>query len=127
VRRYGTRNPTVLRAIELLQASIEQPPGLAAAAAALKVSPRQLQRLFATHLGRSFKRFDRELRLERARELLEQTSLSVLDVAMATGFGSVEHFGRSYKALFGTSPRRARRSARDGATPGGARLPDPSF
>jgi AraC family carnitine catabolism transcriptional activator len=109
VRRYGTRNPTVLRAIELLQGSIEQPPSLTTAAASLRVSPRQLQRLFAAHLGRSFKRFDRELRLERARELLEQTSLSVLDVAMATGFGSVEHFSRSYKALFGTSPGRARR------------------
>lgn len=108
MRRYGTRNPTVLRAIELLHGSIEQPPSLTSAAAALGVSPRQLQRLFTTHLGRSFKRFDRELRLERARELLEQTSLSVLEVAMATGFGSVEHFSRSYKALFGTSPGRAR-------------------
>ncbi|MEK0084136.1 GlxA family transcriptional regulator [Benzoatithermus flavus] len=108
MRRYGTRNPTVLRAIELLHGSIEQPPSLTAAAAALGVSPRQLQRLFTTHLGRSFKRFDRELRLERARELLEQTSLSVLEIAMATGFGSVEHFSRSYKALFGTSPGRAR-------------------
>ena len=78
MRRYGTRNPTVLAAIDLLQRSIEQPPSLAQAAAALGVSPRQLQRLFATHLGRSFKRFDRELRLERAKELLEQTSLSVL-------------------------------------------------
>ena len=97
MRRYGTRNPTVLAAIDLLQRSIEQPPSLAQAAAALAVSPRQLQRLFATHLGRSFKRFDRELRLERARELLEQTGLSVLAVAVATGFGSVEHFGRSYR------------------------------
>ena len=66
MRRYGTRNPTVLAAIDLLQRSIEQPPSLAQAAAALGVSPRQLQRLFATHLGTSFKRFDRELRLERA-------------------------------------------------------------
>jgi AraC family carnitine catabolism transcriptional activator len=109
MRRYGTRNPTILRAIALLHDSLEQPPSLTAAATALRVSPRQLQRLFTTHLGRSFKRFDRELRLERARELLEQTSLPVLDVAMATGFGSVEHFSRSYKALFGTSPGRARR------------------
>ena len=101
MRRYGTRNPTVLAAIDLLQRSIEQPPSLGQAAAALAVSPRQLQRLFATHLGRSFKRFDRELRLERARELLEQTSLSVLTVAVATGFGSVEHFGRSYRVLYG--------------------------
>ena len=51
MRRYGTRNPTVLAAIDLLQRSIEQPPSLAQAAAALGVSPRQLQRLFATHLG----------------------------------------------------------------------------
>jgi AraC family carnitine catabolism transcriptional activator len=111
MRRYGTRNPTVLRAVELLHDSIEQPPSLTAAATALKVSPRQLQRLFRAHLGCSFKRFDRELRLERARELLEQTSLPVLEVAVATGFGSVEHFSRSYKAQFGTSPGRARQAS----------------
>ena len=111
MRRYGTRNPTVLAAIDLLQRSIEQPPSLARAAAALAVSPRQLQRLFATHLGRSFKRFDRELRLERARELLEQTGLSVLAVAVATGFGSMEHFSRSYRAKFASSPGRGRRAA----------------
>lgn len=109
MRRYGTRNPTALAAIDLLQRSIEQPPSLAKAAAALAVSPRQLQRLFATHLGSSFKRFDRGFRLDRARELLEQTSLSVLDVAVATGFGSVEHFSRSYRAAFASSPGRSRR------------------
>ncbi len=109
MRRYGTRNATVLAAIDLLQRSIEQPPSLTQAAAALAVSPRQLQRLFATHLGHSFKQFDRELRLERARELLEQTGLSVLDVAVATGFGSMEHFSRSYRAVFATSPGRGRR------------------
>lgn len=111
MRRYGTRNPTVLRAVDLLHRSIEQPPSLEAAAAALSISPRQLQRLFAAHLGRSFKRFDRELRLERAKELLEQTSLSVLAVAVVTGFGSVEYFSRSYRRMFGVSPRHARRAA----------------
>lgn len=105
MRRYGTRNPTVLAAIDLLQRSIEQPPSLAEAAMTLGVSPRQLQRLFATHLGTSFRRFDRELRLERAKELLEQTGMTVMAVAVATGFGSVEHFSRSYRARHGTSPR----------------------
>ncbi len=119
MRRYGTRNPTVLAAIDLLQRSIEQPPSLAQAAAALGVSPRQLQRLFATHLRRSFKRFDREMRLERAKELLEQTSLSVLDVAIATGFGSMEHFCRSYRTTFGSSPRRHRPAPSNVALPSG--------
>ncbi|MGE3294052.1 MAG: GlxA family transcriptional regulator, partial [Geminicoccaceae bacterium] len=108
MRRYGTRNPTVLAAIDLLQRSIEQPPSLAAAAVALGVSPRQLQRLFAEHLGTSFKRFDRTLRLERAKELLEQTGMTVMAVAVATGFGSAEHFSRSYHTVFGASPGRYR-------------------
>ena len=109
MRRYGTRNPTVLAAIDLLQRSIEQPPSLAQAAAALGVSPRQLQRLFATHLATSFKRFDRGLRLERAKELLEQTGLQVVEVSVATGFGAVEHFGRSYRTRYGVSPEEWRR------------------
>jgi AraC family transcriptional regulator, carnitine catabolism transcriptional activator len=108
-RRYGTRNRTVLAAIDLLQLSIEQPPSLGAAAAQLGISPRQLQRLFAAHLGKSFKRFDRERRLDRAKELLEQTSLRLVEVAVATGFGSVEHFGRSYRARYGMSPACCRR------------------
>ena len=110
MRRYGTRNPTVLAAIDLLQRSIEQPPSLTQAAMALGVSPRQLQRLFATHLGTSFKRFDRALRLERAKELLEQTGMTVMAVAVATGFGSVEHFGRSYRLRYGTSPGKEKRA-----------------
>ena len=116
MRRYGTRNPAVLAAIDLLQRSIEQPPSLGQAAAALGVSSRQLQRLFATHLGTSFKHFDRTLRLERAKELLEQTGMTVMAVAVATGFGSVEHFGRSYRARFGTSPRRGQPSQASGNT-----------
>ena len=116
MRRYGTRDPTVLAAIELLQRSIEQPPSLTHAAAALGVSPRQLQRLFATHLGTSFRRFDRALRLERAKELLEQTGMTVMAVAVATGFGSVEHFGRSFGARYGRSPGRERQAV-GGAAP----------
>jgi AraC family carnitine catabolism transcriptional activator len=104
MRRYGTRNPTVLAAIDLLQRSVEQPPSVSDAGKQLGVSSRQLQRLFATHLGTSFKRFDRALRLGRAKEFLEQTDMTVMAVAVATGFGSVEHFGRSYRAAFGTSP-----------------------
>lgn len=111
-KRYGTRHPVVLAAIELLRGNPEQPPRLAAAAQALGVSARQLQRLFSAHLGRPFRQFDLELRLDRARELLEQTALPVLDVAMATGFGSAEHFSRSYRRRFGTSPAGARRNGR---------------
>ena len=98
MRRYGTRNPTVLAAIDLLQRSIEQPPSLAQAAAAAGRVAAPAAAPVRDASRHSFKRFDRELRLERARELLEQTSLSVLAVAVATGFGSVEHFGRSYRA-----------------------------
>lgn len=97
----------MLATIDPLQRSIEQPPSLAKAPIGLGASARQFQRLYATHPGTSLKRFDRELRLERAKELLEQTGMTVMAVAVATGFGSVEHFGRSYREAFQASPGQA--------------------
>jgi transcriptional regulator GlxA family with amidase domain len=56
-------------------------------------------------------RYYLDLRLKRARALLRQTTLSVLDVAVACGFASASHFSKRYRDLFGQSPRSDRNAA----------------
>ena len=48
--------------------------------------------------------------LERARQLLRETTLPVLDVALATGFASASQFARAYGQAFGEPPSRTRLS-----------------
>ncbi len=49
-----------------------------------------------------------ELRLNRARLLLLQTNMSVIDIALACGFVSASHFSKCYRDFFGKTPRRER-------------------
>lgn len=50
-------------------------------------------------------RYSLELRLKRAQTLLRQTSISVLDIAVACGFAPASHFSKRYRNLFGRAPR----------------------
>ncbi len=72
------------------------------------LSTRQLERLFRKYLARTPTRYYQELRLYRARMLLTQTSLSVLDVALACGFISASHFSKCYREFFAKTPREER-------------------
>ncbi len=67
------------------------------------MSTRQLERLFRRYLNRSPKRYYMELRLQKARNLLMQTDMSVINVALACGFASPSHFSKCYRAI--TTPR----------------------
>jgi transcriptional regulator GlxA family with amidase domain len=75
------------------------------------MSTRQLERLFRRYLGRSPKRYYMELRLQKARNLLQQTDMSVINVALACGFASPSHFSKCYRALYKTTPYRERGAA----------------
>ncbi len=75
---------------------------------AARLSTRQLERLFRKYLSRSPARYYLELRLNRARLLLLQTNMSVIDVALACGFVSASHFSKCYRDFFGHTPRKER-------------------
>jgi transcriptional regulator GlxA family with amidase domain len=72
------------------------------------LSTRQLERLFRKYLSRSPARYYLELRLHKARLLLLQTNMSVIDVALACGFVSASHFSKCYRDFFGRTPRKER-------------------
>ena len=80
------------------------------------MSTRQLERLFRRYLNRSPKRYYMELRLQKARNLLMQTDMSVINVALACGFASPSHFSKCYRSHYNTTPYRERGT--QGLTPG---------
>jgi transcriptional regulator GlxA family with amidase domain len=107
--RTRVANPKVLKALALMEERIEHPLPRAALAEAAGVTLRQLERLFAAHLGQSLAGHYLGLRLDRARKLLRQTSLPIVEVALACGFAASGHFSRVYKARFGRAPSAERR------------------
>jgi len=115
--RLGTSQPKLMEAVALMEANIEEPMSLNELAYHAGLSRRQLERLFQKHLGCVPTRYYLQLRLTRARQLLLQTSMSIVDVAFACGFISAPHFSKCYRDYYGLPPRderRRRRAAEDG-------------
>jgi transcriptional regulator GlxA family with amidase domain len=88
---------------------LDEPLDRAAVAKHVGLSTRQLDRLFARHLGKSFAAHYRSLRLESARELLRHSTLTISEIAIVCGFANASHFSRSYKDEFRLSPGDQRR------------------
>jgi transcriptional regulator GlxA family with amidase domain len=110
--RLGITHPKLLKVIGIMEANLEEPLSRGALAARSGVSTRQLERLFRRYLQRTPTRYYLELRLYRARGLLTQTALSVLDVALACGFVSASHFSKCYREFFHKTPREERAQPR---------------
>ena len=106
--RLGITRPKLLKVIEWMEDNLEEPLSRGELARRTGVSTRQLERLFGKYLQRTPTRYYRELRLYRARGLLTQTAMSVLDVALACGFVSASHFSKCYREFFRKTPREER-------------------
>ncbi len=114
--RIGVRHPKLAAVIHAMEANLEDPVSPSRLAADVDLSTRQLERLFRRYLNRSPKRYYMELRLQKARNLLMQTDMSVINVALACGFTSPSHFSKCYRAQYETTPYRERGS-QTGAKP----------
>lgn len=110
--RLGIHNRKVARAIELMEANIEHPIRQEELAKYLGLSRRQLERLFRKYVGLPPSCFYLELRLKRARNLLLQSDMSILELALASGFASASHFSKCYRDLFAKTPREERQRAK---------------
>jgi transcriptional regulator GlxA family with amidase domain len=102
--RIGVANEKLIAAIGLMEAACDEPRSVRSLAAEVGVSPRQLERLFAKYLHANPSRYYVQLRLERARTMLLQTTKPILDVAVACGFASASHFSRCYRSEYGHRP-----------------------
>lgn len=106
--RLGTRDPRLIAVIAAMESHVENPlpPGDLAAIAGL--TRRQLERLFTAQWGVGPAAYYRNIRLDRARALIGQTSLPLIEIAMACGFSSKSAMARAYAARFGHPPGAAR-------------------
>jgi AraC family carnitine catabolism transcriptional activator len=91
-----------------MEEHLEQPLTIAQICARVGLSHRQLDRLFARYVRKTPALYYRDIRLDRARGLITQTSLSMIEIAYASGFSSQVHFSRAYKDRFGIAPSKDR-------------------
>ncbi|MDE0589609.1 GlxA family transcriptional regulator [Halocynthiibacter sp. C4] len=106
--RIGVRHPKLATVIQTMENNLEDPISPSVLAEQVGMSTRQLERLFRRYLNRSPKRYYMEIRLQKARNLLIQTDMSVINVALASGFTSPSHFSKCYRAQYDTTPYRER-------------------
>lgn len=106
---HGVNNPIIKAAVNLMEDNLSEPITLAELGLRLRLSRRQIERVFQNELHYSPARYYLKLRLERAKLLLTQTSMAVVDVAVACGFVSASHFSKCYRTLEGRTPQADRK------------------
>jgi len=113
----GTSN-TVARGLALIEAGALDSAGVEALAERLGVGDRQLRRLFQQHVGANPVSVAQTRRVLLAKQLIHDTRLSMAEVAMAAGFGSIRRFNETFRALYGRPPATLRRHRDDHAEAG---------
>jgi len=109
-QRFGIRNAKLGFVIRRMESSLFSPIEITDLADSVKLSARQLERLFRTNLKKTPSRFYLELRMTRAKELLLDTDLSVAEIAEICGYESPSHFSRFYRQHFGETPAETRKA-----------------
>ncbi len=107
----GTRT-TVARALRLISESGLEEGGIEALASRLGVGSRHLRRLFLKHLGATPKAVADTRRLHFAKKLIDETSLPMTQIALASGFGCVRRFNASIRKVYGRTPSQIRQLSR---------------
>jgi len=97
-------NP-VSAVLEYMRAHLSEPLTVADLADLVSLSPSAFAHLFRDVTGRSPYQFLKEMRLDRARELLVDGNLTVARISKEVGYGSVSHFISEFRGRFGVTPR----------------------
>lgn len=100
--------PNLLDAIVLMERNLEEPLSLPEIARHAGLSSRQLERVFRIYTGMTPIRYYVDVRLDRARGLVTQTEMTMVEIASACGFRSAAHFSRAYKKRFTLAPMKDR-------------------
>lgn len=103
-KAINSRNARLLHVLRAMYAHIEEPLTLDDLAADAEISRRQMERLFRLFLNESPATTYRNIRLDRAHSLRAETDMSVMEIAIATGFSDVSLLSRHFKARFGETP-----------------------
>jgi AraC family transcriptional regulator of adaptative response / DNA-3-methyladenine glycosylase II len=108
---------TVSRALRLIAEGALEEDGVDRLAERLGIGSRHLRRLFLTHLGATPVAVAQTRRLLAAKKLIDETSLPLTGIAIASGFGSIRRFNAAFLETWGRCPRELRRTR--GRTPAG--------
>ena len=111
VNRVGTNNKFALSAIELMENHLADPLTLNQLAELNTISKRQLNRIFKKYFDKGTMEYYRELRLDKAKNLLRNSSLSIAEIAHMTGFYSSSHFSSLFMNYFDIPPTQYRNSS----------------
>lgn len=101
-------DPRVQTVIELMNQQLDRNLSADEMAEPVQLSASRLRQLFQQETGTSLMRYLRNLRMERAKELLETTFLTVKEVAARGGITSVSHFVRDFEKTYGHAPTKHR-------------------
>ncbi|WP_120495543.1 GlxA family transcriptional regulator [Kiloniella sp. EL199] len=115
IERFGTHHPSIIQTLEIMENHIADPLNLRQLALLSSISPRQLNRIFIEKIGRSTMSVYRNLRLEKAHNLIQQTVLSLTEIALATGFSSSAHFSKAFQEKYSSPPSSYRQDTRSKA------------
>ena len=112
-QRLGTGQPALRTAVAIMEGTVNEALPIAEIAAPVRLSARQLERLFRAHLGCTPNRYYRDLRLNHARREVLYSDGSIGDISRYCGFNSSSHFARRYAELFDVTPNEDRRRTRE--------------
>ncbi|ESZ01990.1 hypothetical protein X736_31830 [Mesorhizobium sp. L2C089B000] len=98
----------LLMSMRIMEENVEFPLTMEEVAQRAGVSRRQLERLFASHIGVPPVRHYLRIRTDHAKRLIEGTRMPIIDVAMACGFTSASHFAKCFRAFNRMSPQQCR-------------------
>ncbi|MEK6286701.1 MAG: AraC family transcriptional regulator [Acidobacteriota bacterium] len=98
----------VQKMVEYIESNLDQQLTLDAIAGSVRLSRSRMCHLFRTQTGIAPWRYLQVRRMEKARNLLESTSLSVKEVRASVGLQDRSHFVREFKKAYGTTPSRYR-------------------
>lgn len=107
--KSGQTEKRLEAAIRLMEQKLEQPLPVAAIAKRTGVSSKTLETVFKTHMDMTPGRFYLNLRLKAANRMVQDTKLSMQEIAVRTGFNSLSAFSRAYAQNFGKTAREVRR------------------
>ncbi len=113
---WGGTSTTVRRGLRLIADGALDDGNVESLAERLGVTSRHLRRLFVKHVGASPLAVAHTQRLHFAKRLIDQTALSMTDISIASGFGSVRRFNDTFRKTYGRSPRELRKEGQAAVT-----------
>lgn len=109
-QRYRVSHEGFARVLAAMDANLGEPLDRAKLASIAGLSIRQLERLFASQLRTTLSAHYQGIRLDHARRLLSETTMTIAEIGAASGFTNASYFSREFKRHFSMSPSGSRRS-----------------